>query len=161
MPGIEANLPKSIEVYQIQDRTQTISASVRDVQITLLITVVLVVSMIILFLRNVRATIIPSTVIPLSLMATAAVMLPAGFSIDNLSLMALTIAVGFVVDDAIVMVETIWRRVEHGEKPFQAALNGAGEISFTILSIAISLIAVFTPQMFMGGVVGRLLCVFA
>jgi HAE1 family hydrophobic/amphiphilic exporter-1 len=161
LPGIEANLPKSVEVYQIQDRTQTISASVRDVEITLLITVALVVSVIFLFLRNVRATIIPSAVIPLSLMATAAIMLPAGFSIDNLSLMALTIAVGFVVDDAIVMVEAIWRRVEHGEKPFQAALNGAGEIGFTILSIGISLIAVFTPIMFMSGVVGLLMREFA
>jgi len=114
-----------------------------------------------LFLRNVRATIIPSAVIPLSLLATAAVMLPAGFSLDNLSLMALTIAVGFVVDDAIVMVEAIWRRIEHGEKPFQAALNGSGEIGFTILSISISLIAVFTPLMFMSGVVGRLMREFA
>src|ERR1700749_4667537 len=141
--------------------TQTIRASVRDVEITLGITVVLVVAVIFLFLRNVRATIIPSAVIPLSLLATTAVMLPAGFSLDNLSLMAMTIAVGFVVDDAFVMVEAIWRRIEHGEKPFQAALNGAGEISFTILSIAISLIAVFTPLMFMGGVVGRLMREFA
>ncbi|HEY4031620.1 MAG TPA: efflux RND transporter permease subunit, partial [Caulobacteraceae bacterium] len=161
MPGIVANLPKSVEVYQIQDRTQTIKASVKDVEITLLITVVLVVAVIFLFLRNVRATIIPSAVIPLSLLATAAVMLPAGFSLDNLSLMAMTIAVGFVVDDAIVMVEAIWRRVEHGEKPFQAALNGAGEIGFTILSIGISLIAVFTPIMFMSGVVGLLMREFA
>jgi HAE1 family hydrophobic/amphiphilic exporter-1 len=161
LPGIEANIPASVEVYPIQDRTQTINASVNDVERTLLITVVLVVAVIFLFLRNVRATIIPSAVIPLSLLATAAVMLPAGFSLDNLSLMALTIAVGFVVDDAIVMVEAIWRRIEHGEKPFQAALNGSGEIGFTILSISISLIAVFTPLMFMSGVVGRLMREFA
>jgi HAE1 family hydrophobic/amphiphilic exporter-1 len=157
LPGIRANIPSSIYMYIIQDKTQTIRASVRDVEITLLITVVLVVAVIFLFLRNVRATLIPSAVIPLSLLATTAVMLPAGFSLDNLSLMALAIAVGFVVDDAIVMVEAIWRRIEHGEKPFQAALNGASEIGFTILSIAISLIAVFTPIMFMNGVVGRLM----
>ena len=157
LPGIRANIPSSIYMYIIQDKTQTIRASVRDVEVTLLITVVLVVAVIFLFLRNVRATLIPSAVIPLSLLATAAVMLPAGFSLDNLSLMALAIAVGFVVDDAIVMVEAIWRRIEHGEKPFQAALNGASEIGFTILSIAISLIAVFTPIMFMNGVVGRLM----
>jgi HAE1 family hydrophobic/amphiphilic exporter-1 len=157
LPGIRANIPSSIYMYIIQDKTQTIRASVRDVELTLLITVVLVVAVIFLFLRNVRATLIPSAVIPLSLLATAAVMLPAGFSLDNLSLMALAIAVGFVVDDAIVMVEAIWRRIEHGEKPFQAALNGASEIGFTILSIAISLIAVFTPIMFMNGVVGRLM----
>jgi HAE1 family hydrophobic/amphiphilic exporter-1 len=161
IPGIKANLPASIDVNIIQDKTQTIRASVRDVEITLLITIVLVVAVIFLFLRNVRATIIPSAVIPLSLLATTAIMLPAGFSLDNLSLMALAIAVGFVVDDAIVMVEAIWRRIEHGEKPFQAALNGASEISFTILSIAISLIAVFTPIMFMSGVVGRLMREFA
>ena len=161
LPAIRGNIPNSIDMVLEQDKTQTIKASVKDVQITLLITIALVVAVIFLFLRNVRATLIPSAVIPLSLLATAAVMLPAGFSLDNLSLMAMTIAVGFVVDDAIVMVEAIWRRIEHGEKPFQAALNGASEISFTILSIAISLIAVFTPIMFMGGVVGRLMREFA
>ncbi len=161
LPGIRANIPAGIDLYQVQDKTQTIQASVLDVEMTLLITVVLVVAVIFLFLRNVRATIIPSAVIPLSLLATTAIMLPAGFSLDNLSLMALTIAVGFVVDDAIVMVEAIWRRIEHGEKPFQAALNGAGEIGFTILSISISLIAVFTPLMFMSGIVGRLMREFA
>ncbi len=161
LPSLRANIPSSINMEIAADRTQTIRASVKDVQITLLITISLVVGVIFLFLRNVRATIIPSAVIPLSLLATAAIMLPAGFSLDNLSLMAMTIAVGFVVDDAIVMVEAIWRRIEHGEKPFQAALNGAGEISFTILTIAISLIAVFTPLMFMGGVVGRLMREFA
>ena len=161
LPRMQADMPQSIQMHVIADRTQTIRASVKDVEITLLITVVLVVAVIFLFLRNVRATVIPSAVIPLSLLATAAVMLPAGFSLDNLSLMALTIAVGFGVDDAIVMVEAIWRRIEHGEKPFQAALNGAGEIGFTILSISISLIAVFTPLMCLGGVVGRLMREFA
>src|SRR5215470_18844131 len=126
-----------------------------------MITVVLVVIVIFLFLRNVMATAIPSAVIPVSLLATAAVMLAAHFTLDNLSLMALTIAVGFVVDDAIVMVEAIWRRIEHGEKPFQAALNGSGEIGFTILSISISLIAVFTPLMFLGGVIGIIMREFA
>ena len=161
LPSVEKNIPSSITLDIIQDKSQTIRASVKDVQITLLITIALVVAVIFLFLRNVRATIIPSAVIPLSLLATSAVMLPAGFSLNNLSLMAMTIAVGFVVDDAIVMVESIWRRVEHGEKPFQAALNGAGEIGFTILTIAVSLIAVFTPLMFMSGVVGRLMREFA
>ncbi len=161
LPSIRANVPSSIIINILEDKTQTIRASVRDVEITLGITVVLVVAVIFLFLRNWRATLIPSAVIPLSLLATAGVMLPAGFSLNNLSLMALTIAVGFVVDDAIVMVEAIWRRVEHGEKPFQAALNGAGEMAFTILTIAISLIAVFTPLMFMSGVVGRLMREFA
>jgi HAE1 family hydrophobic/amphiphilic exporter-1 len=126
-----------------------------------MITVFLVVAVIFLFLRNVRATLIPSAVIPLALLATAAVMLALRFSIDNLSLMALTIAVGFVVDDAIVMSEVIWKRIERGEAPLDAALAGAGEIGFTILTISISLIAVFTPLMFMGGVVGRLMREFA
>ena len=161
LPGLERNIPPSIKVHVLSDRTQTIRASVRDVEITLLITVVLVVMVIFLFLRDVRATLIPSLVIPLALLATTAVMLPLNFSLDNLSLMAMTIAVGFVVDDAIVMVEAIWRRVEHGQPPFQAALDGAGEIGFTILTISISLIAVFTPLMFMGGVVGRLMQEFA
>ena len=161
LPGLEANIPPAIAVHVVADRTQTIRASVKDVEITLLITIALVVAVIFLFLRNVRATLIPSVVIPLALLATAAVMLVVGFSLDNLSLMALTIAVGFVVDDAIVMVEVIWQRIEKGEEPFEAALAGAGEISFTILSISISLIAVFTPLMFMGGVVGRLMREFA
>ena len=161
LPALEANIPPSIHVHTLSDRTQTIRASVQDVEITLLITIALVVAVIFLFLRNVRATIIPSVVIPLALLATCAVMLPLHFSLDNLSLMAMTIAVGFVVDDAIVMVEAIWRGIEHGQAPFQAALDGAGEISFTILTISISLIAVFTPLMFMGGVVGRLMQEFA
>ncbi|WP_158931617.1 efflux RND transporter permease subunit [Acidisphaera sp. S103] len=161
LPGLRASIPPAIAIHVLADRTQTIRDSVNDVEITLLITIVLVVAVIFLFLRNVRATLIPSVVIPLALLATMAVMLPLGFSLDNLSLMALTIAVGFVVDDAIVMVEVIWRRIEAGEAPLKAALAGSGEISFTILTISISLIAVFTPLMFMGGVVGLLMREFA
>ena len=161
LPQLRAAVPQGINMEVIADRTVTIRASVKEVKITLMITVVLVVFVIFLFLRNVMATAIPSTVIPVSLLATAAVMLPAHFTLDNLSLMALTIAVGFVVDDAIVMVEAIWRRIEHGEKPFQAALAGSREIGFTILTISISLIAVFTPVMFMGGVVGIIMREFA
>ncbi len=161
LPALQANIPPAIDVHIMSDRTQTIRASVKDVEITLMITIALVVAVIFLFLRNVRATLIPSVVIPLALLSTSAVMLALGFSLDNLSLMALSIAVGFVVDDAIVMVEVIWQKIEHGAKPFEAALAGAGEVGFTILSISVSLIAVFTPLMFMGGVVGRLMREFA
>jgi HAE1 family hydrophobic/amphiphilic exporter-1 len=161
LPALRANIPPSIDVQVIADRTQTIRAAVKDVETTLLITIVLVVGVIFLFLRDIRATIIPSIIIPLALLATAGVMLPLHFSLDNLSLMALSIAVGFVVDDAIVMEEVIWQKIEHGMAPFAAALEGAGEINFTILSISISLVAVFTPLMFMGGVVGRLMSEFA
>jgi HAE1 family hydrophobic/amphiphilic exporter-1 len=157
LPGLERDIPPAINVNTIADRTQTIRASVRDVELTLLLTIVLVTGVIYLFLRDVRATLIPAVVIPISLLGTTAVMLAAGFSLDNLSLMAMSIAVGFVVDDAIVMEEVIWRRIEHGMKPFEAAIAGAGEIAFTILTISISLIAVFTPLMFMGGVVGLLM----
>jgi HAE1 family hydrophobic/amphiphilic exporter-1 len=161
LPRLRANIPPSIDVRVVADRTQTIRASVKDVETTLLITIGLVVAVIFLFLRNIRATIIPSVIIPLALLATAGAMLPLHFSLDNLSLMALSIAVGFVVDDAIVMEEVIWQKIEHGMGPFEAALEGSGEISFTILSISISLVAVFTPLMFMGGVVGRLMSEFA
>jgi HAE1 family hydrophobic/amphiphilic exporter-1 len=161
LPRLQADIPPGIAIHVLMDRTQTINASVKDVKITLGITVVLVVIVIFLFLLDVRATLIPSSVIPLALLSATAVMLVLKFSIDNLSLMALTIAVGFVVDDAIVMVEVIWKRIERGEKPLEAALAGSGEISFTILSISISLIAVFTPLMFMGGVVGLLMREFA
>jgi HAE1 family hydrophobic/amphiphilic exporter-1 len=161
MPALKADIPPAINVSILADRTQTIRASVRDVEITLLITIVLVVIVIFLFLRDIRATLIPSAIIPVCLLSTCAVMLALGFSLDNLSLMAMTIAVGFVVDDAIVMVEVIWKRIEHGMKPFEAAIAGAGEIAFTILTISISLIAVFTPLVFMGGVVGRLMREFA
>ena len=161
LPTLRANIPPSIKINVLADRTQTIRASVNDVKITLLITIVLVVAVIFLFLRDIRATLIPSAVIPLALLATTALMLLLNFSLDNLSLMALTIAVGFVVDDAIVMLEVIWRRIEEGQAPFDAALAGAQEIGFTILTISISLIAVFTPLMFMGGVVGLLMREFA
>ncbi|HWZ65115.1 MAG TPA: efflux RND transporter permease subunit [Steroidobacteraceae bacterium] len=161
LPGLQANIPPAITIHVLADRTQTIRASVKDVETTLLITIVLVVAVIFLFLRNIRATLIPSVVIPLALLATMAAMLPLKFSLDNLSLMALTIAVGFVVDDAIVMVEVIWRRIEAGEAPLDAALAGSREISFTILTISISLVVVFTPLMFMGGVVGLLMREFA
>jgi HAE1 family hydrophobic/amphiphilic exporter-1 len=161
LPGLQANIPPAITIHVLSDRTQTIRASVSDVEVTLLITIVLVVAVIFLFLRHVLATLIPSAVIPLALLATMAVMLPLAYSLDNLSLMALTIAVGFVVDDAIVMVEVIWKRLEAGEAPLEAALAGSAEISFTILTISISLIAVFTPLMFMGGVVGLLMREFA
>jgi HAE1 family hydrophobic/amphiphilic exporter-1 len=161
LPGLRAAIPPGIQIHTLMDRTQTIRAAVADVKLTLLITIVLVVIVIYLFLLDIRATLIPSAVIPLALLGATAVMLPLHFNLDNLSLMALSIAVGFVVDDAIVMVEVIWQHVEKGETPFQAALAGAGEVSFTILSISISLIAVFTPLMFMGGVVGLLMREFA
>jgi hydrophobe/amphiphile efflux-1 (HAE1) family protein len=161
LPKLRGFIPPAIAIHVLSDRTQTIRASVSDVETTLLITIGLVVAVIFLFLRDVRATLIPSSVIPLALLATAAVMLVLHYSLDNLSLMALTIAVGFVVDDAIVMVEVVWRRIEAGEPAFEAALAGSGEISFTILAMSISLVAVFTPLMFMGGVVGLLMREFA
>jgi len=161
LPGLRANIPPAIAIHVLADRTQTIRASVTDVETTLFITIALVIAVIFVFLRDVRATLIPSVLIPLALLGTMAVMLPLGFSLDNLSLMALTIAVGFVVDDAIVISEVIWRRIEAGEAPFEAALAGSAEISFTILTISISLIVVFTPLMFMGGVVGLLMREFA
>ncbi|HEV2703566.1 MAG TPA: efflux RND transporter permease subunit [Steroidobacteraceae bacterium] len=161
LPQLMRSMPPAVSLHVVADRTQTIRASVADVQMTLGITVLLVIAVIFVFLRNARATLIPSTVLPLSLLAAAALVYPAGFSLDNLSLMALAIAAGFVVDDAIVMLDVIWRRIERGESPLQAALAGSRDISFTILSISISLIAVFTPVMFMGGVVGRLMREFA
>jgi HAE1 family hydrophobic/amphiphilic exporter-1 len=161
LPQLQANIPPAIQVHVLMDRTQTIRAAVQDVKTTLLVTIVLVVAVIYAFLLNLRATLIPSAVIPVALLGALAVMLPLGFSLDNLSLMALSIAVGFVVDDAIVMVEVIWQKLEAGAAPFEAALAGAGEVSFTILTISISLVAVFTPLMFMGGVVGLLMREFA
>jgi HAE1 family hydrophobic/amphiphilic exporter-1 len=145
----------------VADRTTTIRASVRDVEFTLLLTIVLVVLVIFLFLRNAWATIIPGVTVPLSLLGTAALMLVVHYSLDNLSLMALTIAVGFVVDDAIVMLENIYRHIEDGLSPMEATLKGAGEIGFTIMSISISLVAVFIPLLLMGGIVGRLFREFA
>ena len=145
----------------LSDRTETIRASVRDVQHELIFAVGLVVLVTFLFLRNMPATIIPSVVVPLSLVGTFGVMYLAGFSINNLTLMALTIATGFVVDDAIVMVENIARHIEAGETPFQAALKGAQEIGFTLISLTVSLIAVLIPLLFMADVVGRLFREFA
>ena len=161
LPALQAAIPPSIDVEVLSDRTQTIRASLDDVEITLGITVVLVVAVIFLFLRSLWATVIPSITVPLALSGTLAVMYALGYSLDNLSLMALTIAVGFIVDDAIVMLENIVRYVEEGETPFDAALKGAGEIGFTILSISISLVAVFIPLLLMGGIIGRLFREFA
>jgi hydrophobe/amphiphile efflux-1 (HAE1) family protein len=161
LPRLIRNIPQGIEVEVVQDRTGTIRASVRDVEFTLALTVMLVVMVILLFLRNFWATAIPAITVPLALLGSAAAMYLLGFSLDNLSLMALTIAVGFVVDDAIVVVENIHRHVENGEAPFEAALTGAREIGFTVLSISMSLIAVFIPLLLMGGIIGRLFREFA
>jgi HAE1 family hydrophobic/amphiphilic exporter-1 len=161
LPQLQASLPPSIKVEIVSDRTQTIRASVADVQFTLLLTIALVVGVIFLFLRRLWATVIPAVAVPLSLVGTFAVMYALGFSLDNLSLMALTIAVGFVVDDAVVMIENIVRHIEDGATPMQAAINGAGEIGFTILSISISLVAVFIPLFLMSGVIGLLFREFA
>ena len=161
LPQLQAAIPPSIKVDILIDRTLTIRASVEDVEFTLCLTICLVVAVIFLFLRNLWATVIPAVTVPLALLGTAAAMYVAHFSLDNLSLMALTIAVGFVVDDAIVMLENIYRHVEDGMKPMEAALRGAGEIGFTIVSISVSLIAVFIPILLMSGVVGRLLREFA
>ena len=156
LPELQATLPGNIEVKVLSDRTTTIRASVRDVQFELLLAVALVVMVIFLFLRSASATAIPGVAVPLSLVGTFAVMYLAGFSVNNLTLMALTIATGFVVDDAIVMIENIARYVEAGEKPLDAALKGARQIAFTIISLTFSLIAVLIPLLFMGDVVGRL-----
>jgi multidrug efflux pump len=161
MPQLEANLPRGIQVTTLTDLTTPIQASVDDVEFELLLTVGLVVMVIFLFLRNLYATIIPSVAVPLSLVGTFAAMYLLGYSLDNLSLMALTISTGFVVDDAIVMVENISRYLEEGESPMQAALKGAEQIGFTILSLTVSLIAVLIPLLFMGDVVGRLFREFA
>jgi len=154
-------IPASIKIDVLSDRTQTIRASVADVQFTLMLTIALVVMVIFLFLRSLWATAIPSIAVPLALVGTFGVMYLLGYSLDNLSLMALTIAVGFVVDDAIVMQENIYRHIENGLSPMEAAYRGAGEIGFTILSISFSLIAVFIPLLLMGGIVGRLFREFA
>jgi multidrug efflux pump len=161
LPQMQASLPGAVDLSILTDRTTTIRASVRDVEIELGFAVVLVVLVIFLFLRNVAATIIPSVAVPLSLIGTFGVMYLAGFSINNLTLMALTIATGFVVDDAIVMIENISRFLEEGDSPLEAALKGAEQIGFTIISLTISLIAVLIPLLFMGDVVGRLFREFA
>jgi hydrophobe/amphiphile efflux-1 (HAE1) family protein len=161
LKGLEADIPANIHMTVVSDRTLTIRASVNDVELTLMMAIGLVVMVIFLFLRNVWATIIPSITIPVALVATLGMMYVCGFSLDNLSLMGLTIAVGFVVDDAIVMLENIYRHIEEGMDPLNAALQGAGEIGFTIVSISFSLIAVFIPLLLMGGIVGRLFREFA
>src|SRR5262249_50346954 len=161
LPRLQAAIPPGIDITVMTDRTQTIRASVDDVRTTMAVTVFLVVFVIFLFLQNARATLIVSLTVPLSLVGACAAMYFLGYSLDNLSLMALTIAVGFVVDDAIVMLENIFRHVESGMPPLKAAIKGAQEIGFTIVSISFSLIAVFIPLLFMGGVVGRLFREFA
>ncbi|WP_276809650.1 efflux RND transporter permease subunit [Castellaniella defragrans] len=161
LPRLMASMPASIQVSTLIDRTQNIRASVHEVEFTLLLSIVLVVLVIFMFLRNVAGTLIASVTVPLALMGTFALMYVAGYSLDNLSLMALTISVGFVIDDAVVMLENIWRHVEEGMRPMEAALKGAREIGFTIVSISVSLMAVFIPLLLMGGMVGRLFREFA
>jgi hydrophobe/amphiphile efflux-1 (HAE1) family protein len=161
MPRLEESIPPSVKVDLLSDRSLVIRAAVHDVQFTMMVTIALVILVIFLFLRTLWATIIPSMAVPLSLLATFAIMYGAGYSLDNISLMALTISVGFIVDDAIVMIENIVRYIEQGMRPFDAALKGAGQIGFTIISITCSLIAVFIPLFFMGGIIGRLFREFA
>ena len=161
LPQLQASLPSAVKVTILTDRTTTIRASVRDVQFELMLTIGLVVMVIFLFLRSLSATIIPSVAVPLSLVGTFSAMYLLGYSLNNLTLMALTIATGFVVDDAIVMIENISRFIEEGEKPLEAALKGSEQIGFTILSLTLSLIAVLIPLLFMGDVVGRLFREFA
>ena len=161
LPSLQASLPPAVKVTVLTDRTQTIRASVADVQFELLLSVALVVMVIFLFLRNLPATIIPSVAVPLSLIGSFAAMYLAGFSINNLTLMALIVATGFVVDDAIVMIENIMRYIEAGESPMQAALKGSKQIGFTIISLTVSLMAVLIPLLFMGDVIGRLFHEFA
>ena len=161
IPSLKASIPSGIDITNVFDRTTTIRASLGDVERSLALSVVLVVLVVFVFLRNVRATLIPSVAVPVSLVATFAVMYLCGYSLDNLSLMALTISTGFVVDDAIVVMENISRHLEDGIPPFEATLLGASEIGFTVFSISISLIAVFIPILMMGGIVGRLFREFA
>ncbi len=161
MPRLQSSLPGAVKVSILTDRTETIRASVKDVQFELMLTIALVVMVIFLFLRNLRATIIPSVAVPLSLVGTFGVMYLLGYSLNNLTLMALTISTGFVVDDAIVMIENIDRFLEAGDSPLDAALKGAGQIGFTIVSLTVSLIAVLIPLLFMGDIVGRLFREFA
>ena len=161
LPHLQLAVPPAVNIIILTDRTKTIRASVDDVEMSLLITVALVVGVIFLFLRNFWATVIPSVTVPLSIVGTFAVMYVVGYSLDNLSLMALVISVGFVVDDAIVMIENIVRHLEAGLTPMEAALKGAGEIGFTIISISLSLVAVFIPLLLMGGIIGRLFHEFA
>ena len=161
LPQLRATLPQGIDVSILSDRTETVRASVDDVQFTLALTIVLVVAVMYIFLRSLRATLIPGVAVPLSLVGTFGLMYLAGYSLNNLSLMALTISTGFVVDDAIVMIENIARYIEAGDPPFEAALKGAGQIGFTIVSLTASLVAVLIPLLFMGGIIGRLFREFA
>ena len=161
LPGLRASIPGAIDLKVVMDRTPTIRSALLEVERTLIISVVLVVLVVFLFLRDVRAALIPSVVVPVSLVGTFAIMHLAGFSLNALSLMALTIATGFVVDDAVVVVENVTRHIENGKSPFQAALIGAREVGFTVLSMSLSLIAVFIPILLMGGIVGRLFREFA
>jgi HAE1 family hydrophobic/amphiphilic exporter-1 len=161
LPALQQQIPASIKINILHDHSDTIRASVNDVKFTLVLTIALVIMVIFLFLRNVSATLIPSVAVPMSLIGTFSVMYLLNYSLDNLSLMALTLSVGFVVDDAIVMLENIVRHMEMGKSPYQAAVDGANEIGFTILSMTLSLAAVFIPLLFMGGVIGRLLHEFA
>jgi multidrug efflux pump len=161
LPRLEASLPQGIKVDILSDRTETVRASVRDVEFTLVLTMLLVVAVIYLFLRTFRATIIPGVAVPLSLIATFGIMLFLGYSLNNLTLMALTISTGFVVDDAIVVIENIARHIEEGDAPFTAALKGSKQIGFTIVSLTVSLVAVLIPLLFMGGIIGRLFREFA
>jgi multidrug efflux pump len=161
LPQLRSSLPPSVKVSVLTDRTTTIRASVRDVQFELMLAVALVVLVMFMFLRSMAATVIPSVAVPLSLVGTFGVMYLLGFSLNNLSLMALTISTGFVVDDAIVMIENIARYVEQGDSPLKAALKGSEQIGFTILSLTVSLIAVLIPLLFMSEVVGRLFREFA
>ncbi len=161
LPQLKASIPQGLEIRTVSDRTETIRASVSDVEFTLVLTVLLVVAVIFVFLREIRATLIPGITVPLSLVGTFAVMALLGYSLNNLTLMALTISTGFVIDDAIVMIENISRYIENGMRPFEAALEGAKQIGFTIISLTISLVAVLIPLLFMGGIIGRLFREFA
>ena len=161
LPQLQASMPRAVKVQMLTDRTKTIRASVKDVEFELMLTIGLVVMVIFLFLRNFAATVIPSVAVPLSLVGTFGVMYLLGYSLNNLSLMALTISTGFVVDDAIVMIENIERYLEEGDSPLEAALKGSEQIGFTIVSLTVSLIAVLIPLLFMGDIVGRLFREFA
>jgi multidrug efflux pump len=161
LPQLKATLSQGVDVNILADRTETVRASVNDVQFTLVLTILLVVGVIYVFLRSLRATLIPGVAVPLSLIGTFGVMYLCGYSLNNLSLMALTISTGFVVDDAIVMIENISRFIEEGDSPFEAALKGAKQIGFTIVSLTVSLVAVLIPLLFMGGIIGRLFREFA
>ena len=161
LPSLKASIPSAIDLTIVIDRTTTIRASVHDVEITLAISIGLVILVVFVFLRNVRATLIPSVAVPLSLIGTFGVMYLLNYTIDNLSLMALTISTGFVVDDAIVVIENISRYLEQGMAPMEAAYQGAKEVAFTVFAISMSLIAVFIPILLMAGIVGRLFREFA